>query len=319
MANNFGTLVNSELVYDILDDLKKDLRPILSLVKNFGEEEANGNVVRTLKPGTVVRIKDWSKAFVPYNFSAGPGYIAPDYTAKPDVTVTLPTDWKAVSMAVTVPEYQVLTGAPRGGEAYNTLLAKTRRMMVHGLAANMIAGWHAIITAANFPSNTVSAAGTYNRSMETDIDTALFSRDLASRANATGILAPTPYGEWAKDLHTIQTQTGIPHSDVLMYGGKNSGATPIVHWRTNVAMPADAARGYVFTETAGCFVARIPEEATYENDPVSLQEVVDEETGLAFLARIWKNAQTGTIQFDMAIMWVFAKLQAECLQRVTLV
>lgn len=319
MANNFGTLINSELVYDIMDDLKKNLAPFFGLVKNFGEEEANGNIVRTLKPGSVVRIKDWSKAFTPYNFSTGPGYVAPDYTTKPDVTITLPTDWKATSLALTVPEQQVLTGAPRGGEAYNKLLEKTRRMMIHGLASSAITAFHALITAANYPTNTVSAAGTYNRSKETDVDTALFGRDLASRANGTVILPPTPYGEWAKDLQTIQTNTGIDKSDILMLGGKQSGATPLTHWRTNIAMPADAARGYAFTETAAAFVARIPDEATYENDPVSLQEVVDEETGLSFLARLWKNAGTGTIQFDVAIMFLFAKLQAEALERITAV
>lgn len=319
MANNFGTLVNSELVYDIMDDLKKNLAPILGLVKNFGEETSDGGLIRTLRPGSTVRIKDWSKAFTPYNFSAGPGYVAPDYTAKSDVTVTLPTDWKAVSLALTVPEQQVLTGAPRGGMAYNTLLQKVRRMMIHGLASGMVTAFHAIITAANYTTNTVSAAGTYNRSKETDVDTALFGRDLVSRANATVILPPTPYGEWAKDLQTIQTNTGIDKSDILMLGGKNSGATPLTHWRTNVAMPADAARGYAYTETAAAMVCRIPDEQTFDNDPVSLQEVVDEETGLAFLTRLWKNPGTGTIQFDVAIMYVFAKLQAEALERITAV
>lgn len=319
MPNNFGTLVNSLLVYDIMDDLKKDLAPFFGLVKDFGEEQADGGIVRTLRPGSTVRIKDWSKAFTPYNFSAGPGYVAPDYTAKADVTITLPTDWRAVSLAITVPEYQVLTGAPRGGMAYEKLLAKVRRMMIHGLASDAITSFHALITAANYANNTVSAAGTYNRSKETDIDTALFGRDLASRANATVILPPTPYGEWAKDLQTIQTNTDVDKSDVLTQGGKMSGATTLTHWRTNIAMPADAARGYAFTETAAAMIARIPEEATYENDPVSLQEVVDEETGLAFLARLWKNAGTGTIQFDIAIMFLFAKLQGEALQRITAV
>lgn len=317
MANDFGTLANSELIHGIMDDLKKDLQPLLGLSLNFGEKASDGGIIRTLRPGSVVTITDWSKAFTPYAYSAGPGYVAPDYTKKTPVTFTLPTDWKATSIAITPGEYMALNGAPRGGVAYNELMTKVREMMLHGLKAAMVSDFHAIITAGNYTANTVAAAATYNRSKEIDVDTALFGRDLMSRANGTVILTPGQYGSWAKDLQVVQNYTGRDQSDLLISGGKQSGASPLTHWRTNVAMPADAAQGYAFTKTAAVFITRIPDEATYANDPVDLQEVVDPETGLAFLARVWKNAGTGTLQFDIAIMWKFGVLQGQALQRIT--
>jgi len=317
MANNFGTLANSELIHGLMDDLKKDLAPLLGLSLNFGEKQADGGIIRTLRPGSTVTITDWSKAFTPYLYSTGPGYVAPDYTKKTFPTFVLPTDWKATSLAITPGEYQVLNGAPRGSVAYNELLTKVREMMLHGLKSAMITDFHAIITSGNYSNNTVAAAATYSRSKEIDVDTALFGRDLMSRANGTVILTGGQYGSWAKDLQTVQNYTGRDQSDLLMSGGKQSGASPLTHWRTNISMPADAAQGYAFTKTAAIFITRIPDEATYANDPVDLQEVVDEETGLAFLARVWKNGSTGTIQFDIAIMWKFGVLQGEALQRIT--
>lgn len=318
MPNNFGTLANSELVHDMMDELTNDLEPLLRLAVNLGDETADGGIVRALRPGSTVTITDWSKPFTPYAYSAAPGYVAPDYTAKNPVTVTLPTDWKACSMAITPSEWQVLNGAPRGGVAYNKLMEKARQMMLQGLKEAMITDFFALITAANYAANTVTAAGTYNRSKEIDVDTALFNRKLFSRANGTVILHPTAYGEWAKDLQTVQNYTGRDMSEYMFGGGGlTSGATAMRHWRTTVSLPAQAARGFAYTKTAAIFVNRIPNEPTYANDAVDLQEVVDPKTGFAFLSRLWKNPGTGVIQFDIATMWKFAKLQGEAIERLT--
>ena len=72
MANNFGTLVNSELVYDILDDLKKDLRPILNLVKNFGEEEAKATLSGRSSPARLSESRTGAKPSLPICFLRAP-------------------------------------------------------------------------------------------------------------------------------------------------------------------------------------------------------------------------------------------------------
>jgi hypothetical protein len=315
MANNFGALTNSLLVHDVVDDLVTDLRPLLRLSLNFGEEMADGGVVRSLRPGSTVTIKDFSSAFTPYTVG-GSGYVAPEYTAKADVTVTMPTAVTAVSMALTAAEYRVLTGAPREDLAYNTLRAKVNRMMLHGLKKKMVTDFLANLTVVNYPTETVSAASTFTRSKEVEIDTALFGRDLIDRTNATVVLSPAAYGEWATDHIAVHTNTGQDQSSRLLTGGVFSSVTPFQFWRTNMTLGTPIARGFAFTRSAGLFVARVPDEPTFERDPVSLAEVVDPESGITFLSRVWKNSGTGQIQFDLAIIYLFQKLQAEALQRI---
>jgi hypothetical protein len=317
MANDFGDLVNSLLVHDVVDDLVTDLRPLLGLAYNFGELGADGvSPIRTARPGTTLTIKDFSAPLTPYDLNPSTGYAAPDYTAKDDIVVTLPTAVKAVSMALTAAEYRVLIGAPRESLAYNQLRAKINRMMLHGLKKSMVEAFFDVITAANYTHETVSAVSTFTRSKEVAIDTALFQRELADRTNATIILTPTAYAEWATDHIAVHTQTGQDQSARLLTGGQRSSITPFTFWRTNVEMPDDSDRGIAFTRTAALFVARIPDEPTYDRDPVGLTTVVDPESGLPFLSRVWKDAKKGMIQFDLATIFKFQKLQGEALQRI---
>lgn len=315
MPNDFGPLEDSLLVHDVLDDLVEDISPFLGLALNLGEETSDGGLVRTVRPGSTITITDYAAPFTPYQPGGG-GYIAPAYTANDAVTVTLPNTPWATSMALTAAEFRVLTGGPRQGVAYDRLREKVGRMMFHGLKSKMMADFFAIITEANYPNYTVSAEGAFSRATEIDLDTALFGRKLASRANGTAILTPAAYGEWAKDHVGIQTNTGRAQGDRLNTGGVAGSASPLTFWRTAADMPADADRGFVFTKTAAALVSRIPDEPTYEGDPVSLRVVVDPASGLAFLMRLWKNAGTGQIQFDCAIIYTFAVLQGVALERI---
>lgn len=318
MPNDFGALVNSLLVHDIMDDLIDDLRPLLRLALNFGEVTGDtGTINRVARPGTTLTIKDFSAPFDPYTVGSD-GYVAPAYAAKDDVTVTLPTAARAVSMALTAAEYRVLTGAPRENLAYNQLRQKVNRMMLHGLKLDMVTSFHAIIDGDDYPYETPSAVGTFSRAKEIEIDTALFQRRLQDRTNATIILHPHAFGEWATDHIAVHTNTGQDQSARLMMGGRQSSISPFQFWRTSVQMPEHAERGYAFTRTAALFVARIPDEPTYDRDPVSLATVTDPESGLSFLSRAWKNPQTGQIQFDLAIIYKFQLLQQEALERIVL-
>lgn len=323
MPNDFGDLVDSTLIHDITDDLVEDIHPILGIARNLGEEQSDAGLIREARPGQTITIKDWSKPFDPYTVGAG-GYIAPAYTAKDDLTVTLPDAVLATSFALTAAEYRVLVGGPRKGLAYDELRKKINRMMMHGLKLKMAEDFMAIITSGNYTNATVTGVGTFTRSTEIDVEKELFDRKLKSRASATMLLPSSTYAEWAKDHLAVHTNTGAPQSERLMSGGKPSSVTPFTFWRTQIAMPAHAARGFAFTETAAILVQRLPDEPSIgERDPVSISTVVDSGTeedpgsGLSFMFRLWKNPGLGQIQLDCATIYKFAALQDEALERLT--
>ena len=316
MANNFGALANSTLVHDLMDDLVEDLRPFLGLALNLGEETADGGVIRRARPGTTITVTNWSKPFTPYTVGAG-GYIAPDYTALSPVTVTVPSAVTAVSMALTGAEYRVLTGGPREGVAYDRLREKVNEMMFHGLKLKMATDFLSLITAANYPNETEIASAAFTRSSELDIEAELFQRKIASFSNPKAIVSVPTYKSWAADHIGVHTNTGARQSNRVMSGGKQGSMTEIEFWRSHLAMPADAPNGFAFTKTAAVLINRIPDEPTFDGDPVSLAEVIDPETGLAFLSRLHKNTTTGQIQFDIATIYTFAVLQGTALERIT--
>lgn len=323
MPNDFGDLVDSTLIHDITDDLVEDIHPILGIAKNLGTMQSDAGLIREARPGQTITIKDWSAPLEPYTVGGG-GYIAPAYTAKDDITVTLPDAVTATSFALTAAEYRILVGGPRKGVAYDELRKKLNRMMMHGLKLQMANDFMDLVTSTNYPDSTVSASGTFTRSTEVDIEKELYDRKLKSRANATLLLPSSTYAEWQKDHIAVHTNTGAPQTDRLMSGGHKSSVTPFTVWRTQVAMPDHAARGFAFTETAAVLVQRIPDEPTIgDREPVSLATVVDSGTeedpgsGLSFLFRLWKSPQTGQIQLDLATIYTFALLQGEALERLT--
>ena len=324
MANDYGELVNSTLIHDITDDLVEDIHPILGIAKNLGEEQSDAGLIREARPGQTITIKDWSAPFTPYTVGAS-GYVAPDYTAKDDITVTLPDAVLATSYSLTGAEYRVLVGGPRVGVAYDELRKKLGRMMMHGLKLKMATDFMAVVTAGNYTAATETDTGTFTRSTEVDIEKELFDRKLRSRENATLLLPSSTYAEWQKDHIAVNTNTGQPQSNRLMSGGHASSVTPFTVWRTQVGMPTAAARGLAFTETAAVLVQRIPDEPTIgDRDPVSISTVVDTGTeddpgsGLSFMFRLWKNPGQGSIQMDCATIYKFAPLQDEALERLVL-
>jgi hypothetical protein len=320
MANNFGALLNSILLHSLADDLRDNLRPLLGLAMNLGDLQKDGTIVRDIAPGSTITIKDWSAPFTPYTVDPAVGYVPPDYTAKAGKTVTLPEAVIATSMRITPAEYRVLVGADKG-TAYDELRKKANRMMVYGLASKMVTDFLATVTQANYPNHTVNVVGAFTRSTEIDIDTALFDRKLMSRENATTILNSTAFGEWSKDHIAVHTNTGQDQSARVSQGGRRSSVTSQTLWRTTVGMPAASNRGVSFTQTSHLFVSRVPDEPTYDQDPVSLQTVVGDPddtgtTGPSFLSRLWKDGKTGNMQWDMAIIYKFEPFQPEALQRI---
>ena len=81
------------------------------------------------------------------------------------------------------------------------------------------------------------------------------------------------------------------------------------------------------TRTAVLGAFRIPDEPTWDGDPVSLSTVIDSRknadgeevgSGAGALVRLWKvgGGSTGAMQLDIASIWKFAPGQPEAAERI---
>ncbi len=317
-ANNFGVLTGSILMHEAFSLFMHDLLPLRDIVLDVSDP-ATGAVAA--KPGATITIKDWRSDFTAYDVGAG-GYNAPsNFVAGADTTVTLPNVAKAVSFVLTAAEYRVLSSGASGGADYMAFRDRLRLAMQQALGIAALTDMFAIITADNYENETVTAAGTFSRSSEIDLDTKLFTRRVP-RVGAQAILSGATYGEWSKDHVAIQTNTeggAMLPRDLLLDNGRQSMTTPFKFYRSSETLPAAAPRGFVMTKTAIVGTFRIPDEATYDRDPVSLEVVIDPKTKIPLLVRLWKNATTGAIQIDIAAIWKFQKGQGEALERLVAV
>lgn len=315
-ANNFGVLNNTVLVFDAFSLFLEQLLPVRDMVLDV-QDEKTGAV--EAKPGDVITVKDWRTAVTAYQ-PGGAGYVAQDVdiSAK-DRQVTLPNAPWAVSFALTAAEFRLLASGITRGAGYDAFRNKLANQMVNGLGKKLMDLMFAVVTTANYPdatNQTVSAAGTFNRSAEVDLDTKLFGRNVTS-IGAQVIASPALYGEWVKDHIAIQTNTGQNRQvELIVDGGVQSPNSKFKFWRTNRTMPADALRGFAVSKTGIVAAFRVPDEASFENDPVSLNTLIAPVTGIPILARLWKDSKTGIIQMDLAMLPVFAKGQEEAIERI---
>jgi hypothetical protein len=314
MANNFGALNDTPILHDFFAEFWGELLPLTNFVLDV-QDPISGQ--HNAKPGDTIQIKNWQQAYTVYTVGAT-GYNAPTDVAPATVPFVLPATAKAVSLALTADEYRLLSTGRNEGADYDAFKKRVMNGALFALGSQMVTDMLAVITAANFPNNTVSAAGTFARSTETKIEEAFFTRKVP--LDSPQILLPaTPYREWVDDHSAILNNTGERvQKPMLFSGGIQSNVTPFNFARTHVAMPADAARGFAATRTAIIGALRVPDEPTWDGDPVSLATVVDDRTKAAVLTRMWKNSQTGGIQLDFSAIWKFQKGQPEALQRITL-
>lgn len=324
--NDFGALADSTLIHDLMSDFRMDLDPLLNLTLDIGDQQSDGGIVRTLRPGQTVTFTNYFTYNDPYDVNAAGGYVAQDYTKGAPVQITMPNNPWAVSAKITPAEFRILTGGPRVGAAYDSLRRKLNEGMFYSLKKKIVTDFFALITAGNYTTNFVSASGTFSRAQEIDLDSKLFGRNLDALPSAQVILPPAPFGEWAKDHIILNSYTGAVQKDRLMGGGVPSQVSQFTFWRTNVSMPADAARGFAYMKKAAAFISRIPDEpglgtgatpASGSDQFNSLATVVDTKSGIAFLVRTFKNWNTGHLQMDVAIIYKFGVFQPEFLERMT--
>ena len=317
-VNNFGVLTNTICVFDAFSQFLESLLPLRNLILDTQDEKSG---IRQGKPGETITLKDWRTSAPAYQ--PAPTYAATDLDISAgDRTVTLPiTPW-AVSIKLTAAEYRVLASGDTAGAGYMTFRNKLANLMINSLGKKMIDLWFATITQANFPdvtNRTVNTVGNMNRATEIDLDTALFSRNVPT-LGAQLILTPVSFAEWSKDHIQIQSYTNAPvQKTLLVQGGIQSANSNFQVWRTNRPMPANTSRGFASTQTGVVAAFRVPDEATFEQDPVSLSLLIDPVTDIPMLARLWKNAADGSIQFDIATLPVFAKGQTEAMQRIEII
>lgn len=314
MPNNFGPLNDTPILHDFFTEFWGELLPVSNFVLDV-QDPINGQ--HSAKPGDTIQIKNWKQNYNVYTVGAN-GYNAPTDSAPATIPFVLPATAKAVSVALTADDYRLLSSGRNEGADYDAFKKKVMNGALFALGSAIVTDMLAVITAANFPNNTVSAAGTFARSAETKIEEAFFTRKVPLDTPQI-VLPATPYREWVDDHSAILSNTGERVQKPMIFsGGSQSNVTPFYFTRTHVAMPADTARGFAATRTAIIGALRVPDEPTWEGDPVSLSTVVDDRSKAAILTRMWKNSQTGGIQLDFSAIWKFEKGQAEALQRITL-
>lgn len=317
MANSFGALTNSLMVHNIVDDLVSQLGALLRLARNFSETTADGAVMRSAAPGSTVKIEDWNlRGGIPGVYDVDPkdGYVAGSITRKPQRTVTLPSTAKAISIVLTPAEYRMLTADNlKGIDGLGEFNKRVREAIIDQFALAFVNRFLAIIADNTFYTFQTAIA-TWTREVELELETKLFKRKLASKNNATCILDPDSFLEYRKDHLAIQNNTGRGLVNV-MSDVQESLNTSFGFARTHATLGANIAKGFAYTEPAAFFVARVPDEQSYENDPVSLQEVIHPDCDLPMLFRLWKDPKTGNMQFDVATIFEFYKNQAEAVER----
>lgn len=318
MPNDFGALTSSIMVHNIVDDLVAQIKAILRLARNFSERTENGVVLRRAAPGSTVKVEDWNLrgTGIPdvYNVDPVDGYTAGAITRKPQRTFTLPSTIKAISIAITPAEYRMLTADNiQGIDGYSEFNKRVREAIIDKFALAFVTRFLEIISDHTFYTFETEIA-TFTREVELELETKLFKRKLASKNNATCILDPDSFLEYRKDHLTIQNNTGAGLVNV-MSDVQQSLNTSFGMARTHATLPNKIEKGFAYCEPAAFFVARIPDEPSFENDPVSLQEVVHPDCELPMLFRLWKDPKTGIMQFDVATIFEFFKNQAEAVER----
>lgn len=318
MANSFGALTSSLTVHNIVDDLVARIGALLRMSRNFGSKSEDGKTIRNAAPGSAVLIEDWNLrgAGIPavYNVNPAVGYTAGDITRKPQRSVTLPSTIQAVSIAITPAEYRMLIADNvRGIDGYGEFQRRWREAIVDKFALAFVDRLLAVLHDHTF-FTFETAVATFTRQVELQIEKKLFDRKLASKNNATIILNSQGWLDYTLDHVAIQNATGqaIPGAISDVRPSLNTGFGIA---RTHASLPAKVVNGFAYTESATFFVARIPDEPTFEGDPVGLNEVVHPECELPMLFRVWKDPKTAVLQLDVATIFDFFKNQAEAVER----
>ena len=309
-ANNFGALNDTPILHDFFVEFWGDL----AVMNNFYldvQDPVDGS--RAVKPGDVIRIKNWKQDYTVYSVGSS-GYNTNTDVAPATVTFTIPSTIKAVSAAITLAEYNLLASGRTRGADFDAFKRKVQNGMLFSLAKAMVNAMFAPIVIADYTNYTTIASGAFTRAKETAIEKKFFDRKVPLE-NPQAILPSDTYKEWVDDHQAIVNYTGEQiQKPLLMSGTKASTVTPFQFSRTHVALPTDCDRGFFATRTAIIGAIRVPDEATFERDPVSLAEIVNPHNGAAVQARLWKNAQTGAIQMDFASIYSFQKGQVEALE-----
>ncbi len=317
MSNAFGDLTSSRMIHDVVDDLAADLRPLLRLATNFSERGANDVVLRSAAPGTVIKIEDWNLRDGIgglYNVDPAVGYAAQDITRKAQRSFTLPSTIQATSVALTPAEYRILISDNIGIDGYARFRQRLQQAMVYQFALGAVTKFFSKITAANYLNAT--EVSVFSRETELGVEKKLFDRKLASKNNATVITDSKLFLDYTLDHQVIQDNTGEGQANRVMGNTVQSRVSNFSVTRTTEELPAQSPLGFAYTETAAFFVARIPDEPSFERDPVSLQEVVHPDFELPMLFRIWKDPKKGILQLDMATIMEFYVNQAAALERL---
>lgn len=316
MANNLGTLAATGVFHTALGLVLKKLPFISELAKNIKPEMVQNNDDRL--PFNVNQIlKNYNATINAYDRGVSGSYApANDIVLPADQYFNL-SNWPAVSIKLSATEVNQIVDSANNVDARAAAIQLLLRRGFNAFATQLVTLFYAQVNEGNFPSSYVSQVGSMDyMHLGSVVDVFLQNDALDDKQPPMGILGIDSYRELVNSLTPIPNYDGV--TDAVTFGEVRdgvSGARAVA--RYNVALPADAPRGFLLSPMSIVYAQRLPYEETLPNDPVYLEPIVDPDTGFSVMYREHKDPTTGEVTRSISTMIGFAKGLSQYLVRLT--
>ena len=315
-GNAMGTLAATGVLHNALGLIVKRL-PFIGRIAS--DISANGVLPSQALPFNVAQIlKNYNATITGYDRNAAGSYQAQAFAIPADQTFTL-NYWPAVSLQLTAAEVNQLVDQMTNQDVRNAVINKLLRRGFNAFAQMLLAQFYSVITAANFPTNYVSAVGTMDfMALGGAVDQLLRNDALIPNESPDAILELSCFREFANSLTPIPNFSGV--SDIVESGVINqpvAGCESVS--RYNLAPPGDAPRGFILDPQAIVFACRPPlEEAmNVPNQSIYYEVITEPNTGLSVLYREHVVPETGEVVRTITTMCGFAVGLNQHLVRLT--
>lgn len=314
MPNTLGTLAATGVFHDALGLVLKRLPIIARLASNIspslGYKDMPFNVAQTLKDYNASHTVSDRTATGTYATQTG-------LTLPANKTFTL-NKWPYISFVFTAVELNQMIDSATKASARDAVIQKLMTRAFNALGLNIVNDLIAIITAANFSRNYVSAVGTMDyKKLGAAVDTFLQNDVLMEAPSA--LLEIACFRELANSLTAVANNSysidGVMKTGVI--SEPLSGAQDIT--RFNITQSADAVRGFLLDPQGIVFANRVPIEEQLPNDPTYSEVVTEPNTGFSVMLREAKDPLTGEVTRTVTTLYGFGIGLEKHLARITIV
>jgi hypothetical protein len=313
-TNSLGTLAATGVLHDALAITLKRLPFITGLASNIapemGQKMMPFNVSQTLK--------DYNATQTVYDRSVTGTYDKQiGETLPSDKTFTL-NKWPYISFSFSAVEVNQLVETYTNKDARQVAIRKLLQRCFNALATQIVNDFLAVVTAANYPNNYVSAVSTMDfKKLGGAVDVFLQNDSLIQTEPPFALLEIVCFREFANSLTAIANPT-FSIEEVMRLGTISEGVSGARNVsRYNLTQPSDAPRGFLLDPMAMVFANRVPYEERLANDPVYLEIITDAATGFSVLYREAKNPSTGEVTRTITTLYGFAIGLVNHLVRIT--